>query len=253
MKVSLDEIKTELKDNTGWLSINRPEAKNAISTKMWQAIPQLIGSLYSDGARSIVIQGTDNCFGSGADLEELQAIDSYKSAFQFWNSIKETLEFIWSLEVPTIAKIDGPCLGGACLLATACDLRFASDMASFAVPTSKFGIVLDDDTVHRIVSLVGPAKAAELLYTGDTITSEQAKLIGLINDCLDTKTLEAKVLAIATQLNKNSFGSIYECKKSIRRAVFQQETSGLTPQHESVAVSSYLTSDFKNRVKGQAQ
>ena len=248
MKSTIAEIKIELKDDTGLMTIVRPAFKNAISTEMWQAIPELLSILYTKGARSVIIRGSDSCFAAGADLQELKAIDSYQSAFKFWNSIKETLDFVHSFNIPTIALIEGPCLGGGCLLATACDIRLANFESSFAIPIARFGIVLDDETVARLVGLVGPAMAAELLFSGDTISSEEALAIGLINRRLPAQDLEPKALKLAENIAGNGYASVYESKKSIRRAIFQGERSGLNPQHESVVVSSYLTSDFRTRV-----
>ncbi|MEZ4536799.1 MAG: enoyl-CoA hydratase/isomerase family protein [Cyanobacteriota/Melainabacteria group bacterium] len=196
MKSTIAEIKIELKDDTGLMTIVRPAFKNAISTEMWQAIPELLSILYTKGARSVIIRGSDSCFAAGADLQELKAIDSYQSAFKFWNSIKETLDFVHSFNIPTIALIEGPCLGGGCLLATACDIRLANFESSFAIPIARFGIVLDDETVARLVGLVGPAMAAELLFSGDTCypVVEEALAIGLINRRLPAKDLEPKAL-----------------------------------------------------------
>ncbi len=249
MKSTIEEINIDLTDNTGCLELNRPELRNAISTKMWQAIPELLSLLYAKGARSVVIKGADGCFAAGADLLELKGIESYKSAFKFWNAIKETLDFVHSFNIPTIAMIDGPCLGGGCLLATACDIRLASNISTFSVPIAKFGIVLDDETVARLVSLVGPARAGELLYGGDTISSEDAEHFGLINRSLPAEKLEDYITNLTSRIAENGYASNYESKKSIRRAIFQGDKSGLTPQHESVVVSSYLTSDFRKRVE----
>ncbi|MBZ0187500.1 MAG: enoyl-CoA hydratase/isomerase family protein [Candidatus Obscuribacterales bacterium] len=246
------QIVSRLEDNTGWLTISRPENRNAISSQMWQAIPVAMSSLHADGARVIVIRGTGSCFASGADLAELNAIQTYKDAHLFWNSIKETLSFVHAFEIPTIAMINGPCLGGGCLLATACDLRFASREAILGIPAARLGIVLDDDSVGRLTQLVGPARALEMLFTGNHITAEQAEFIGLVNKCVEPDQLEKLTCEIANAASLNAFASIAEAKRSVKRAVSLNDRSGLLPQHESVVLSSYLTSDFKNRVKALA-
>lgn len=248
MNTQLKELKQELIDATGWITIDRKEARNALSTRMWQAIPEAMADLYGKGARSIVLKGSNGCFASGADLEELKEITDYNSAFKFWNSIKETLDFVFGFDIPTVAMIEGPCLGGACLLASACDFRIASEKAIFSIPVAKFGIVLDDHSIARLVSLIGPSRTAELLYTGNTISSDKALNWGLVNESLPEDAVKKSVIELIENINQNGFGSIYESKKSIRRAVLTSQRSGLNPQHESVAVSSYLTSDFKDRV-----
>ncbi len=98
--------------------------------------------------------------------------------------------------------IDGPCLGGGCLVAAACDLRYASQLAIFSVPVARLGIVLDQSNVLRLAGLIGPAWTKELIYSAATIDSITAQSIGLINDYFDDKdqllefvTNKAKVIA----------------------------------------------------------
>ncbi|MBK9142846.1 MAG: enoyl-CoA hydratase/isomerase family protein [Candidatus Melainabacteria bacterium] len=245
----MDEIRTEMKDDCGWLTINRPDCRNAITSRMWQSISEKISALHGEGARLVVIRGSGSCFAAGADLGELASIESYKDAHSFWQPIKETLDFIAGLEIPTIALIDGPCLGGGCLLATACDLRFASTGSTFGIPVARMGIVLDDDSIARLTAIVGPSRALELLYCADTISGERAEAIGLVNRCVPPYELDKLVELVVAQISQNAFGSIREAKRSVRRALFSGDATGLLPQHESVVISSYLTSDFRRRIK----
>jgi enoyl-CoA hydratase/carnithine racemase len=94
---------------------------------MWESLPRLIKKLEEeDGARLIIFTGSGKYFAAGADFDDLRQIVDYASAARFWQAISAALETIAELELPTIAMVNGPCLGGGCLLANACDLRFAA-------------------------------------------------------------------------------------------------------------------------------
>lgn len=249
MEDKYDVIQTEIADGIGWITINRPGFRNAVSIDMWDAIPQKLSDLHDAGAKVIVFSGAGSNFASGADLEELEKIDNYAHAQTFWHAISESLEYVYSFEIPTIAMVDGACLGGGLLLSIACDLRYASNLATFGIPISRLGIVLDDDNIARLTYLVGPSFAKEMLFTGDAISAQEALSIGLVNKVEDVTSLRNTVEKTAKRIVENGYASIIESKRSVRRATSEGARSGLLPQHETVVVSSYLTSDFRNRIK----
>lgn len=232
----------------GWLTISREERRNAISTSMWSAIPECLSELKDKGARVMVLTGSNSCFASGADIEDLKVIADLKGATKFWHAIRDCLQFIYTFPLPVIAMIDGPCIGGGCLLATACDFRIASESSTFGIPVAKLGIVLDDGSVSRLVDLIGPAQTSLMLYTGNVVDAKRALQLGLINDTMPSDKLEASVKEICDTITSNAYGSIFESKRSIRRACTAGAECDLLPQHESVVLASYLTSDFKTRV-----
>ncbi len=244
-----DTIQTELLDSIGWLTLNRPGCRNALSIEMWNAIPDKLSNLHDRGAKVIVIGGAGTNFASGADLQELEQIDNYARAQTLWHAISDALEYLYSFDIPTIAMIEGACIGGGLLLSIACDLRYASTTATFGIPIARLGIVLDDDNIARLTYLVGPAHAKEMLFTGDPITSQEARSIGLVNKLEDPADLRSRVEKVAKRLVENGYASIIEAKRSVRRATSETARSGLLPQHETVVVSSYLTSDFRARIK----
>lgn len=239
-----EHLVCSVEDQIGLIRLNRPEFHNAISKTMWTDLPGVLERLRADGASAIVVTGTGSSFASGADLFELERIESEEDARRQWLSIKRSLDYLWSFPVPTIAMINGACIGGGCLLALACDMRFAADTAVFGVPVAKLGIVLDDENVFRLTRLVGQALAAEILFTAGTISGARALSAGLINDLVSSERLQDRVFSVARTLAQNSAGSIEASKRSIRRAV----ESGFR-DNENEVVGSYLTDDFKNRIK----
>ncbi len=179
-----EHIHTELSGSAGYLIINRSESQNAMTKAMWDAIVPSLEELKNWGARVIVIKGSGSAFCAGADLNELSQIEGEEAASEQWNSIKYALDELKAFALPTVAMINGACMGGGCLLAMACDLRYAAKPARFSIPIARLGIVLDDSNILRLISLVGPAVASEMLYTGVSISSAEAEMVGLINRAL---------------------------------------------------------------------
>ena len=236
-----------VENKVGYIILNRPECKNAITTDMWRCLPDLLDLMCRNGAQVIVLQGAAGAFAAGADLVELEALRTYQEAEDNWSAISNALMAVAECAVPTIAAIDGACIGGGCLLAVACDLRYASERSLFGVPVVKLGIVLDDVTIARVVALVGLANARELLLRGHVVSAARALECGLINACLlDSTQLGAHVNLVVNDLLENSLRSMEAARNSLARV------SGLNafPSMEDPAlvIESYLSADFKERV-----
>lgn len=230
----------------GYCFINRPAVHNAISRQMWDSLPAQLDSLRERGAKVIVIAGKGSSFAAGADFKELAQIKDYSQARDNWHSIAKCLQAIYAFPLPTIAMIRGNCMGGGLLLALACDLRYAADDADFALPVAKLGIVLDDDNINRLVSLVGIADAKEILYLARTISAEKALQMKLINDCVAENQLEKLVKLVAHDIAENAHNSIAEAKLSLARIAGRQ----IYAQDDAV-INSYLSEEFRSRINSR--
>lgn len=236
------ELFSELHESVGYCYLNRPSVHNAISRQMWESLPSEFDSLKKRGAKVIVVSGRGSSFAAGADFKELAQIKDYSQARENWNSIANCLNAIATFPLPTIAMIRGNCMGGGLLLALACDLRYAADDANFALPIAKLGIVLDDDNIQRLVSLVGVACAKEILYLARTVSAQKAAQMKLINDFAKDNQLEELVKLAALDIAKNAGSSIEQAKLSCARI-----TARKNAQDESDVVSSYLSEEFRAR------
>ncbi len=241
------EIELSIHDSVGRVTLNRPEVHNAISRSMWDALPGAMGSLAKQGARVIVVTGQGSSFASGADLQELEQLSSYEEAREHWLSIRNALNAIASFELPVVAAINGPCLGGGCLLSIACDLRYCVPEAVFGIPAALLGIVLDDDNIRRLVRLVGPANAAEMIFSGARLTAQKAQSIALVQDVLPKGELEPFVMSLARRIKDNSAESIRQTKISIGKAC--QSLSAGGQDEQDLQVSSYLSEEFRRRLE----
>ena len=245
MTESKQEIYSTLTNNLGEIVLNRPTSHNAISRSMWLSIPQHLRDLQNSGATIVVIRGEGESFAAGADIMELKELSDYKSAEENWNAIANALEFLYMFELPVIAAIDGACLGGGCLLATACDLRYASERSSFSVPIARMGIAIDDTNLSRLACLIGVGRAKEMIFRARRISADEALSWGLLNDVFSSHEFQSKLALVLAEIMANSAFSIKEAKASFARSLLVKTDS---LNHETV-VRSYLLPDAQDRLR----
>jgi enoyl-CoA hydratase/carnithine racemase len=163
------------------LVLARPEARNAIPIAGWADLARLLGTL--GDARLLVLTG-EGGFCAGADLSDFHAMrDDESLTARFRETMREALDALRNLPIPTIALIEGACYGAGVALAMACDLRIAAGDARFAITPAKIGISYPQEDVHRLFELVGPGQAARLLLTALAIDGAEAARIGLVELC----------------------------------------------------------------------
>ncbi|MFF5897345.1 enoyl-CoA hydratase/isomerase family protein [Streptomyces argenteolus] len=187
-------------DGVATVVISNPAKRNAMTSGMWQALPALLERLAADpGVRVLVLTGAGDTFCAGADIASLQDPAGRPQALAV-----RAEEALAAFPRPTLAAVRGYCVGGGSQLAAACDLRFAEEGASFGVTPAKLGIVYPSSSTRRLVSLVGPACAKYLLFSGELIGTERALRTGLVDEVLPAGGLEERVLSFARVLASRS-------------------------------------------------
>lgn len=189
----------EKEGHIAFITINRPEVRNALDPATWAEIRTAIRYCrYDDEVRVVVISGAGGkAFASGADirsLKERQALEVLRAEAQ------ETLNDIENLEKPVIAAIDGFALGGGCELAMACDIRIATDRSRLGQPEVGLGIIPGAGGTQRLQRLVGLGKAKELIFTGAIIDAGEAERIGLVNRVVPAEELRGAVREMADRI-----------------------------------------------------
>jgi enoyl-CoA hydratase/carnithine racemase len=180
------------------LRIDRAEKRNAFTQVMWEALPGLIAR--AEGARVLILESaTPGIFCAGADIGELLE----KSPDPEWRAanqaaINRAQHDLTRASLPTIAFIDGDCVGGGCGLALACDLRVATSRARFGITPAKLGLVYPLHDTKLLVDLVGPSQAKRMLFTGTLIDAEEALRIGLVDQIADTPDALVDAIAAAS-------------------------------------------------------
>jgi enoyl-CoA hydratase/carnithine racemase len=200
------------------LLIDRPDKKNAFNQEMWEALPDLIARAMNDPAvRVMVLQSAvSGTFSAGADIGEFSA----GARDAHWRSrnqaaIRRSQHELARAEKPTIALIDGPCVGGGCGLAIACDLRVATPAAKLGITPARLGLVYSLHDTKLLVDLVGPAQAKRILFTGALIGGEEAARIGLIDVFAEDAAVQAEELTNA--IASASPHSVTATKRMVRR------------------------------------
>ncbi|OAH12519.1 enoyl-CoA hydratase/isomerase family protein [Streptomyces jeddahensis] len=187
-------------DGVATVVIRHPAKRNAMTADMWRALPSLLDGLAKDPAvRALVLTGEGATFCAGADISSLRepsagaAEGPQALAVGPQTLAVEAEEALAAFPKPTLAAVRGHCVGGGCQLAAACDLRFADEDALFGVTPAKLGIVYPASSTQRLVSLVGPATAKYLLFSGELIDSGRALRTGLVDEVLPSGELAKRV------------------------------------------------------------
>jgi len=174
------------------LVLNRPEARNALAIRHWQALADAAAQVARSNARLLVLSGAAGAFSAGADLSEFPELQADEAArLRFRTAMRSGIDALAALPIATLAWIDGPCFGAGVALAMAADLRVASPASRFAITPARMGIGYPQEDVARLVNLVGPGRAARLLFTGDTADAATAERIGLIEAVAERRECEA--------------------------------------------------------------
>jgi enoyl-CoA hydratase/3-hydroxyacyl-CoA dehydrogenase len=193
----------------GRLTLDRPDALNAISDRMQQEVIaafERFGELdeASDGVtvRAVVITGAgDRAFSSGFDVEEMSDITSYSDRKRIPERFIEMTDAIEEFPSPVVAEIDGLCLGGGLEIALACDFRYASERSSFAQPEVDFGVLPGGGGAQRLSLVVGVSRAKELCMTGKRISAEQAASEGIVDHAYPAPDLREEVAELCDALS----------------------------------------------------
>lgn len=180
------------------ISLNRPQQRNAINDEMMEAISAAFDSAereFSQGARVVIVRAAGRVFSSGIDLNQFSAPDENlrDNLFPFTARYQAIFDKIERCSLPVICVLQGYCLGMALELALACDFRIAAERAKLGLPESRLGIIPDVGGTVRLVKLVGPSRAKDLVLTGRNIDLPQALDWGLVNAVYPKSDLEAGV------------------------------------------------------------
>lgn len=191
----------------GWMLFNNPARHNAVSLDMWEAVPRIVADLEQDDAvRVVILAGAGGkAFVSGADISEFAEKRSSRDAITHYNAVGERAsDALAGCRKPTIAMIQGWCIGGGLGIALCCDMRIASDDSRFGVPAARLGIGYGYAGVARLADLVGPSFAKEIFYTARQFDAGEALQMGLVNRVRPAADLESYVRGYAETIGANA-------------------------------------------------
>lgn len=229
--MSENHILTETRGPIGLITFNRPEVRNALTEEMWERFPRLVKQASGDPAvRVIVLRGAgDKAFAAGADIRELEeALAHPESAIVHRARVEAAMRSIEDSPKPVLAMVAGYAMGGGCRLAVACDLRIATDNAQFGIPSAKLGYVISYECTRRLMALVGPGRASQILLTAQPIKAQEALQIGLVEAVVPLAELEEHTFRLAEDMAKLSPVSLATAKEMIKAIARDPDLAGIT-------------------------
>lgn len=193
-------IEVTIDGKLGFITINRPEVRNALNSETLKEMVFALKELeQDDSVGCVVFTGKgEKSFAAGADIGQLIEKTSLDALSK--SGMQETYDLIENYSKPTIAMINGFALGGGCELAMSCDIRIASSNAKFGLPELNLSIIPGAGGTQRLSRLVGKGKALEMILTGKIINADEALRIGLISEVVEYKDLSKKVDEVAEQI-----------------------------------------------------
>jgi enoyl-CoA hydratase len=223
--VSYETILVDREERVGIITLNRPQALNALNTQVMNEVTSAAAEFDADpGIGAIIVTGNAKAFAAGADIKEMASL-SFSEVFDAdffaaWSKLA-------AVRTPTIAAVAGYALGGGCELAMMCDLLIAADTAKFGQPEIKLGVLPGMGGSQRLTRAIGKAKAMDLILTGRTIDAAEAERSGLVSRVVPADDLLTEARAVATTISQMSRSAARMAKEAVNRAFESTLAEGL--------------------------
>jgi enoyl-CoA hydratase/carnithine racemase len=214
------KILARIEEGVGWLTFNQPEKRNAISLGMWEAIAAAAERFATDPTvRVVVMHGAGGkAFASGADISEFDKVrDSAEAEARYSATSSTARKRLEAMDKPLIAMIQGFCIGGGLATAMVADIRICAEDGRFGIPAARLGVAYAYHSLRRLVWLVGPAMAKEIMFTGRQLDAAEALRAGLVNRVVPVAELEAVTTEMARTIARNAPLSIRASREAIEQ------------------------------------
>lgn len=248
--MSTSDLVLEKNGEIATLIINRPHKRNALTYEMWQTIPNLIKEVEEDRSiKVLIIRGVDQtAFAAGADISEFKTLRADSAGAKIYNEATHEAErAIATMTKPSIAMVQGYCIGGGCEIALACDFRFSDPTGRFGITPANLGLVYSLTATKQLVDLVGPANAKYILLSGRHINAQRAYEMGLIDGIYAAEEIEETVYQFAEEICRKAQFSVRSMKHIIGLILSGQTTDN----EETIALrnGSFDTEDYQEGVR----
>ncbi len=241
----MDNLLYEVKDGIGWLTMNRPDQRNALTFAMYAGIAEICAAVPEDGSvKAIVMRGAGGrAFAAGTDMTEFRGFSEPQQALDYEKNSDAVFTAIERCAVPTIAAITGACTGGGGAIAACCDLRITDARLKFGFPIARtLGNCLSIANLARLSALMGQGRVREMLFTARLIEAEEALAIGLVSEIMpDADAVIARAEELAAQLATHAPLTLRATKEALRRL----RLDGPGAEDADLVTSCYMSADFK--------
>lgn len=241
-----DPILYRADGETATLVLNRPDKRNALDLAMWRLIPVLLDRAEADARiKVVVIRGGDpKAFAAGADIAEFVEKNTSPPAIDtFYETVKTAMARVEACPKPTIAAIGGLCIGGGCGLALSCDIRFAATDARLGITPAKLGLVYSVPDTRRLVAVVGPSRARDMLFTGRLLDADAAARAGLVDFVVPTEEFDARLGQYVAEICANSQYSVRGIKQIV--ALVERGALDDTPHSLDLLTGAFSGEDYR--------
>jgi len=242
-----DELLYERRGPIAFLTFNRPQARNALTWAMYEGLYDCCEHVDNDHrVRVLVLRGAgDKAFVSGTDISQFKAFDTPEDALKYERNNNRYAGRLESLKKPTIASIRGACTGGGAAFALCCDFRVATPDVRFGVPIARtLGNILSTQNFVRLVSLIGPARTKDLIFTARLIGADEGKSIGVFNEIVEPEKLESRTMELAELVAGNAPLTVRAAKMAVQRIVDKMRLE----EAEDLVLMCYMSEDFREGV-----
>ena len=231
------------------LTFNRPEARNAMTWDMYQALVDACDRVDSDpDVRVLILRGAgDKAFVSGTDIGQFASFSGPDDGPNYERRIDEVFDRIERVTKATIAQVQGVAAGGGCAIALACDIRIATPASTFGIPIARtLGNCLSGATCSRLVDALGPAGVKELLFSGRFMDAAEARQLGLVNRIEPAETIDHVVRGYAAELASHAPLTLRATKEMLRRIALQRRLNA--GEDRDLIAMCYTSHDFREGV-----
>jgi len=212
-------VHLDLDGRVGSATLDHPEKRNALTPAMLQQLADGLPALADQGARALVLRGAGKVFCGGYDIQALAAHGDGADYAEEAHPLMRALEALECFPGPTVAALSGHVIGGGCLLAMTCDLRYAARGVKWSIPAAKLGVVYPEQGVRRLVAIVGLGRAMEVLLMAEPLDTEQAAVWGLYNATYAPGVFEEKLAGQLQALAERAPLAVDGLHQIVRRAV----------------------------------
>ena len=231
------------------ITLNRPQARNALTFAMYEGLIELCGRIEADRAiKAVIVTGAgEKAFAAGTDIGEFRNVRTAEEALGYERFMDRVLSGLERLRVPTIAAVAGACTGGGAAIAAACDLRIATRDARFGFPIARtLGNCLSMANLKRLSALIGSARVKDILFTARLVGAEEALAIGLVNEMVeDAGSLAARATDLATLLSGHAPLTLQATKEGLRRLGEDESGEDGERPGDDLILMTYLSQDFR--------
>ncbi|HSV36770.1 MAG TPA: crotonase/enoyl-CoA hydratase family protein [Ramlibacter sp.] len=253
-------IDLQIDKHVAVVTMNAPQTRNALSSdEQYTAIEEVCKRLSGDRSiRAAVWTGAGKAFCAGGDIKAMltrtrdAGLEPIEDRYHYKEGIHRIPAALYYLEVPVIAAVNGPAIGAGLDLACMCDIRIAASSAKFAESFVKLGIIPGDGGAFLLQRLVGPSKAAELTFTGDTIDAQQALACGLVSQVVPDEQLMARALELAGRIAENAPHALRMSKRLLRESQLARLETVLELSASFQALA-HATGDHRQRIQSAVE